>query len=184
VSAGRLTDVQRALLRDHVGGEVVHDLGAGACTFSDLIANLGALKVYAIDKGVWARPESPKVEVIETYFATYTGPDPEVVFLSWPDNHPLPGLIQLLSKSKKVIYLGKNTDGTMCGWPGLFRHLLTRRILAHAPAEKNSLTVYGAVGDPRTPDTGEEVAMIHGSGEIMSYRTAETLAACKHVCRE
>jgi hypothetical protein len=174
--SGRLNPVQRALLRDHVGDETVHDLGAGACTFSDLIAELGAKKVYAVDKVIWEQPRSPKVEVVRCYFADYLGPAPEVVFLSWPDNHILNGLIQLLQKARKVIYLGKNTDGTACGWPGLFEHFLGRSILAHAPDPKNSLTVYGAPCERRVPQTGEEMAMVHGDTDWMSYEVAESLA--------
>lgn len=174
MSYGRLSDAQRAALRDAVVGEVVHDLGAGACTFSDILVELGATKVYAVDKSIWAPPTSPKVEVVETYFMAYTGPAPEVAFLSWPDNHPLVGLLQLLSKCRKVIYLGKNTEGTSCGWPGLFEELATREILVHLPAPKNTLTVYSdrRVGRPLT---GEEFCGINVHGEFLSFESASRL---------
>lgn len=180
---GRLTDTQRAVLRDAVAGEVVHDLGAGDGELADIVAGLGARSVIAVEKEErLCRPSSPKVRVVPVYVEHYVcgldGPDPEVCLLSWPCNYCWPGLVNLLTKARKIIYRGKNTDGTACGTLTLFDHLLHRKILAHAPDKANSLTVYGAAGERRQPQTGEEYAALHTEHWI-SYEVAEEFVRSK-----
>jgi hypothetical protein len=53
------------------------------------------------------------------------------------------GLLWLLSRFKTVIYLGKNTDGRACAWPGFFDEMSHRPVLDHIPDRRNTLIVWG-----------------------------------------
>src|SRR6185295_6166075 len=53
------------------------------------------------------------------------------------------GLSELVRRANVVIYLGKNTDGTVCGGGGLWCELIQREILSYEPDPKNTLIVYG-----------------------------------------
>lgn len=169
--SGTLTTEQCSVLAAVVRGRVVHDLGAGSGELSDVLIDLGAERVIAIDKDWRGRQDPHKVEVHRCYFHDFDGPAPDVAFLSWPVNWHVNGLIALLEKARLVVYLGTNTGGSACGWPGLFEHLLRRTIVVHAPDQRNTLTVYGPPCPLRAPETGEEHAMLsHG---IWSYEDAE-----------
>jgi hypothetical protein len=168
---GTLTREQSNVLAAVVRDRTVHDLGAGTGELSDLLVELGAEKVIAIDKAWLGRKAPPKVDVHNCYFHEFKGPDPDIAFLSWPVNWKVDGLLDLLAKARLVIYLGTNTGGSACGWPGLFEHLLRRTIVVHAPDMRNTLTVYGHPCDLRGPRTGEEYAML--SGGCWNYDEAE-----------
>lgn len=92
-----------------------------------------------------------------------------MAFVSWPANRPDEGLLTLLKRAATLIYLGKCTDGTCCGWPGLFTYFLSRELLVHVPDEYNTLFVYG--GALETPRTGEweERAGLDWTGDPWSY---------------
>ena len=78
------------------------------------------------------------------------GDEVDVAFLSWPKMYGVEGLVEAVTRSPVVAYLGKNADGVSCGPVALFRHLAGRAVFAHAPDEVNTLIVYGgAVGGPR-----------------------------------
>lgn len=171
---GTLTREQSNVLAAFVRDRVVHDLGAGTDELSDLLVEYGAEKVIAIDKAWLGREASPKVEVHNCYFHKFSGPDPDIAFLSWPVNWKVDGLIEILEKARLVIYLGTNTGGSACGWPDLFEHLLRRSIVAHAPDWRNTLTVYGSPCEMQGPRTGEEFAML--SGGCWNYDEAEAKA--------
>lgn len=76
----------------------------------------------------------------------------DIAFVSWPSpedskfrTHSDYSILGLVRRAKIVIYLGKNTDGTMCGSKKLYEHLARRRVLAHEPDRKNSLIVYDGI---------------------------------------
>ena len=54
-------------------------------------------------------------------------------------------MLEPVRKAKRVIYLGNNMDGTVCGSPKLYKHLSRRQVLAHAPERRNTLIVYGGL---------------------------------------
>jgi hypothetical protein len=172
---GTLTREQSVILAAVVRDRVVHDLGAGSGELSDILVELGATKVIAIDKDWRGSKNLKNVEVHPCYFHDFAGPDPDVAFLSWPVNWHVNGLVELLEKARLVIYLGTHTGGSACGWSGLFDHLLSRTIVIHAPHWKNTLTVYGPRCDRRGPRTGEEHAMV--TRRIWSYDEAEALVS-------
>lgn len=80
----------------------------------------------------------------------------------------------MLETAETVIYLGCNTSGSACGDRSLFSHLRERRILAHVPSRRNTLTIYGSPG-PLRPLTGEEWGAL--GGRVVSFEEAETQAA-------
>lgn len=173
---GKLSDDQREAVREHVRDRVVHDLGAGSCELSCELLNLGAKSVVAIDT-----KEIPfvdrRIKRIRTAFECYREPI-SVAFVSWPINQEDPGLPRLLRGAKKVIYLGKNTDGTMCGWPELFLDVLAKRkVEVYLPERKNTLIIYGAKLRARRKSLlGEESAGATAySGEWVSFEESEGL---------
>ncbi len=68
----------------------------------------------------------PRVEQVRASFADLRGLEIDVAFVSAPPNEPAPGLVGLLQAASVVVYVGKNTDGTACGWPGMFAALARR----------------------------------------------------------
>lgn len=164
MSYGYLSDEMMGLLREHVAGAEVWDLGAGILGRSHELVYLGARKVIAIDKERMP-PASPGTP-IETRRALFAEVQPpvggiDVAFLGWPQNTSLVGLTELLVASRKVIYLGCNTGGTSCGNSSLFTHFYARQVLGHVPHARNSLIVYGGWRTgPRRP-LPEEWAALH-----------------------
>ena len=174
---GHLNHQMREALTPLVKGRVVYDLGAGDGDHGRTLSNLGAARVVCIDKeqvgfnatgSLPPRPPVKNIEVIRGYIAEVPIPtDLDVVFLGWPQNYHIIGLVPWMQAAKTVIYLGHNFGGTACGFPAMFEHLIARRLVAHIPNERNTLLV---VGEPllssRAP-TPEEAAFF--SSEVVSW---------------
>ena len=182
MSFGRLSEDQEKVLAPFVKDKIVHDLGAGFCDLSLRLLELGASRVVAIDKDRMPRLEhlAGRVAQARATFAEAAGfgspggfSDEEarrarslartidVAFLSWPRENKVPGLVELLGRARIVVYLGKNTDMSMCGWPGMFLEaLLPRSVLAHAPEQRNTLIVYGPRSNEPRRILGEEAAAL------------------------
>lgn len=143
----------------------MHDLGCGDELLSGDLIKLGAKGVIAVDKDLTVdaryrsvHPHHKGVTGVRATFEEYAKKTPkiDVAFVSWPVNRVEEGLLTLVSRSKLVIYLGKCTDGACCGWPGLFKHFLSRELIAHVPDEYNSLLAYGrTLPDPRRGENEE-----------------------------
>ncbi len=182
VGFGKLSAQQRQALAPFVSGQVVHDLGAGDLRLSRELLKLGAKQVIAVDKEPMLNPpegvETLRASFAEAHSLLLDTPI-DVAFLSWPANYNT--LIEpLLEMAKTVIYLGKNTDGTACGTPRLYRSFLQRELLWSEPHTNNSLIVMGGkihVDAPRLP-TGEELAglEVEFSLDIFSFEQAEDAA--------
>ncbi len=170
---GRLSPEQVRTLTPYVVGQNVVDAGAGDLTRSRALLRYGAASVVAIDKEPPERgSRDPRLRFVRAYFVDFHEPI-DTLFLSWPQNYTLPGLLDMIDRARCVIYLGKNTDMTACGWPGLFKHLLQRPLLAYVPTRTNVLTVYDR-GTVVRQATGEEYAAIHsGSYRAWTYEEAE-----------
>src|ERR1700677_837613 len=126
---GRLDTAQAEALAAVVRGRTVHDLGCGDRVLSEAIVRLGAVEVIAVDRRQRTDWEpAPSVTSVRANFDEYAITDPviDVAFVSWPVTRVEPSLLELLRRAKTVAYLGKCTDGVICGWPGLFRHFLGR----------------------------------------------------------
>jgi hypothetical protein len=146
---GQLNIPQLTALRPLVHGKVIHDLGAGDLGLALELLKLGAAKVIAIDKGYnrtnekydsksWNVP--PEIEIRHQYFQDMNE-EIDTAFVSWPANYDN-GLLRILMQTKTIIYLGKNTDGSACGTPDLFRYFATRKIDVHVPSRPNTLICY------------------------------------------
>ena len=146
MSYGQVTDEQARAIQPFILGRVVHDLGCGDRYLSGRLVAWGASRVVAIDSHPFGPSyQGPSVTVVKQSFEEYlkTEPSIDVAFVSWPNNTRCDALLELVTDAKQVIYLGKNTDGVMCGSPALFLHLLCRPLLVHVPNEWNTLIVYG-----------------------------------------
>ena len=164
---GNLNNRMRDALVPVIKGRTVYDLGAGDCDHGRTLRNLGASRVVCLDKA--DIPVVPKnVEFILGYIHQTPVPaDLDVLFLGWPQNYPIPGLIPWMKAAKTIIYLGHNFGGTACGFPAFFEHLLTRRLVLHIPDERNTLLVVEEpLGSPRSP-TPEEAAFL--SSEVVPW---------------
>jgi len=146
-SYGRITPPMFELMRKMVKGKRVFDFGAHDLTLSKELLVLGAEHVVAIDKEVGKRDTS-RITTFDGSFELYLTVMPviqpeDVAFVSWPSNHPLPGLLDCLKPFSTVIYLGKNTDGSSCAWPGFFLEMLHRSLIECIPHHRNTLLVWG-----------------------------------------
>ena len=146
MSYGILSDEQKRYLRTLVKGKVVADLGCGLGHQSRNMARWGAAMVHGVDKEAHADiyRASARLQWHRSYFAFWKVPEGiEVALLCWPQNTPLQGILPILAGIPTVVYIGKNTDGTVCGNPGLFQHLATREVVGHIPDKLNTLIHYG-----------------------------------------
>ena len=170
MSHGVLQPEQRKALRPFVHERIVHDLGAGDLSLARVLLKLGAREIVAVDKETPRARPPDKIKVVKSPFQAYTPGDLDVAFLSWPANYYLRGLIRLLQKAKTVVYLGKNTDGTACGFDEMFAYLTKRQVAAHVPHPDNTLIVYTAQTCRREPLEDEYAALhqerIYSFGEL------------------
>ncbi len=146
---GQLDRKQAKALRALVKGKRIHDLGCGDQVLTRDLVKFGATEVIAIDTHPYGEPR-PRITTIKSSFEDYALemymnqlPDIEVAFVSWPANRRMNDLLLLIETAKFIVYLGKCTDGTSCGWPGLFEHFLSRTILSYIPHRHNTLCIYG-----------------------------------------
>lgn len=176
---GLLSSDQKLVLRPHVEGRRVMDLGAGSGYLALLLAEeLGAAKVIAVEQDALDIVHD-RVEVLHERFTALErralgtrtlGVD--VAFLSWPWTNQSDALIGLLELAPVAVYLGRNTDGTACGNRPLFDHFRSREVRAYVPERRNSLIVYGGpVTGPRRL-VGEEWAALQARMQTHETRAA------------
>ena len=156
---GFLSPKQEDVLRDHVRGKCVHDYGCGNLTLSARLLELGADKVFGVDRDPQSVPSTLRDRLFfhRGHFDHYRDVS-DVAFTAWPANWNT-GLHPLLEQSPKVIYLGKNTDSSACGYSEMWRGLMRREVLAHVPEKQNTLIVYGPALVTRDPLPEERAAL-------------------------
>jgi len=173
-SFGKLNAKQSTIVRHFVAGRQVLDLGAGDFELSRCLVDLGARKVYAVERSTrhggvlevgtpyenitvvaaglksLGRVARHKKRAEELPPITHRGID--VALVSWPSPedskfsaHADYSLLDPIRRAKVVIYLGSNMDGTVCGSKRLYQHLGRRQVLAHEPDRRNTLIVYGGL---------------------------------------
>lgn len=138
---GALNQDQAQLVERFVRGQVVYDFGAANLYVSCELLRLGASKVIAIDKEpVRFRSIPTEIEFRQVLFRDVLDDPIDIAFISWPPNHDT-SLVSILMRSRVILYLGKNTDGTACGIPGMFQYLLKRKA-EYLPDRHNTLICY------------------------------------------
>ena len=143
MSYGQLNKTQLGVLAPLVIGKIIHDLGAGDLGLALELLRLGAAKIIAIDKEYNRKIFNgvpPEIELRHQFFQDMHD-EIDIAFVSWPSNYEN-GLLEVLMQTKTIIYLGKNTDGSMCGTPALFEYLSTRKVEEHVPSRANTLICY------------------------------------------
>jgi len=170
---GQLNEAQREALKPFVADKVVHDFGAGNCLLAHVLLELGAKRVICIDRHTMPPPETERVETWEGHYEDFRehAKSVDVALMSWPVNWTC-CLEPFVWGARVVIYLGKCTDGSMCGYDGLWRALTAQEVLAHVPDRMNTLIVYGPDSRPDSRLYPEEHAGVHtermwGYEEIM-----------------
>lgn len=166
---GKLNRAQCRAVSKHVRGKKVSDLGADDLSMAQELVDLGAYRVFAYDHNDMGEG-TPKIwpdfshrsfrELAEHFTPEWCG---AAAMLSWPINTlgagERYGLIQILRKCPKVMYLGKNTDGVACGNADLFHYLAFREVLDHVPDRRNTLIIYGEEEEGlRRPVLPEEIS--------------------------
>lgn len=192
MSFGQLSKPLLKALAPYIEGERVLDLGAHDLSKALKLLENGAQHVVAVDRTFPAgTPKHPNITTIETQFHNLKERE-RVAFVSWPINHHV-SLAPVLADAEIVIYVGKNTSGTVCGATDFWEHLtgcrteanrlprirtgLGREILAYVPKPRNVLIVYGPKRVEREL-RGEEFAAIY-LDKMWSYKEVEDdLAAC------
>ena len=188
---GGLNRFQEEAVRYYTKSRAVYDLGAGLLGWSKKLADFGAA-VIALDE-IYKDPREnvlnryrnwvncvPKNVLLRPHtFREYCESGPmimDVAFISWPHNTygKTMGLELLAQRSKTVIYLGKNLDGTACGSPQFWKLMTQRKVLCFLPAVRNSLIVYGPMLQmPRRDLLHEEKGAIEGPWDNILYSPPE-----------
>lgn len=170
---GFLSSEQKKVLAPFVKGHVVHDFGAGPLLMATELTALGARKVVAVDKSLPVQPATPDIVLRDIRFENWFDPT-KIAFVSWPISisESCRALKRICERASRVVYLGKNTDGTSCGTPELLSSFLFRDLLAYAPDPRNCLIVLGNFLHEQRVPTGEEWAGINDD-EMWSFEEAE-----------
>ena len=170
----RLSDKQLDHLEEYVKDSSILDLGAADLEGAQLMLELGARDVLAVDRFEMPKPSSSRITTKTTQFQ-YLEETRPVVLASWIVNWQV-DIEKFLEAADVVISISKNTDGSACGYRGMWEHLRRREVLLHLPERQNTLTVYGPKHEIRPP-TGEEVAVLWPYPMRMwSFEEAEDLA--------
>lgn len=158
---GELTVEQGAVLQPFIKGRRLRDYGCGNLTLDLVLLELGAAHIEAVDiRSPLHIPEDvgKKLKFIRRRFSALK-PSKRIAVVSWPYN-TFTAIECVLVKAPLVIYLGRNTGGTVCGnhtfWLSMFR----REVLAYVPDEHNTLIVYGKELQHRRKLKPEEYAAI------------------------
>lgn len=142
-SWGILTAEQKLVVKSFIRGRRIRDYGCGNLVLTKQLLELGARHIEGVDVHRVRVPKDlePRLKVIYHFFHECP-PSARMAFMSWPVNGES-GIEVALRQHTIIIYLGKNTDGRVCGSLKMWRELRRRRILAHVPAPQNDLIVYG-----------------------------------------
>lgn len=182
---GSPSTTQQQQIQKIISGRRVHDLGCGDCVLARLLLDWGATEVVAVDKDPFKpSPTRRGLTFTQAYFEYFDSITPEIdlAFMSWPSNRQESALLRLTKKAKTVVYLGKNTDGTMCGYPGLFEHFVTRKLLAYVPERGNTLIILGGpLKKPRRPRGEERAGLNVYNGKIYGFKAVEAGRRSKHI---
>ena len=153
----RLSEDQIRQLEPFVKDQSILDLGAAQLEGSELLVELGARDVLAVDRNRMPAPSSSRITTRVELFHNLEETRP-VVLASWIVNWQV-NIEHHLEAAECIISISKNTDGSSCGYQQMWELLRRREVLLHLPERQNTLTVYGPELVDRAP-TGEEVAAL------------------------
>jgi len=173
----RLNDKQLEHLRPYVKDSSILDLGAADLEGAQLMLELGARDVLAVDRFEMPRPSISRITTKQVQFQHLEETRP-VVLASWIVNWQV-DIEKFLETADVVISISKNTDGSACGYRGMWQHLRRREVLLYLADPTNCLTVYGPkkVELTERPPTGEEVAALWPDPmKMWSFEEAEARA--------
>ena len=185
---GRFTEKQQDILRAHVEGARVLYPGSGWGQKAEVLIGLGVDHVTCIEKEQTCFSKNPiyrhkKVTAVRDYIEelddeVFEGK--EVLLLSWVQPYRFPATAEIFGRFDgipKIVYLGKNTDGTLCGSPSLYSYLVTREVLHYVPARENTMIIYGDAKVLREPYPEEAAGLGSNSDPICDFTTIETQEA-------
>ena len=136
----RLSHDQIRQLEPFVKDQSILDLGTAELTGSELLLELPARDVLAVDRNKMPKPSSSAITTRVELFHNLEATRPAVL-ASWIVNWPVN--IEHHLEAAELISISKNTDGSSCGYPAMWDILVQREILLHVPERRNTLTVYG-----------------------------------------
>lgn len=179
---GGFSPQQGAVLESYVRGKRVLDLGSGDGVKASYLLDLGSSHVLCVEKE-FVRPSEHLAN--RTFLHTRMEDLPETAFtgadialLAWPQPYTIPFTPKFhlgLDAVEFLIYQGKNTDGTVCGDPILFRYLCTREVLAYVPHKINTLIVYGPQKVVRDPKPEEMAGLRNREMDVLTYEVIECI---------
>lgn len=167
----RLNPFQRATLLDFVKGDTVYELGCGDLSLAKLMATT-AKWVHAADKEFARVPALPNLSFYNMPLARLQWPiHLDCVVVAWPQTTHVPGLLELVQRAFRVVYIGCNTDGSACGDHALWLHL-TKRMLVHEVRDRyNCLHCYSLVthNDPQFRSEEEVCGLLNQHGRFRIF---------------
>jgi hypothetical protein len=172
---GMLESWQEDRLRPFVHGRRLVDYGCGNLVFTLQVLALGARHVLAYDKERVSVPAEVRHRLSFTQGCFLDRPPTmRTAIASWPYNTDT-GLDLRLTTAPRIIYVGRNTGGTVCGYVDFWLELFRREVLCYAPDEHNVLIVYGDYLTRRRKLMPEEYAAI-AQRSYLSYEDAHARA--------
>lgn len=89
------------------------------------------------------------IKFLEVDLSQHTPKDiGDIALIAWPINRSVfsggPNWKTILAPYREVIYIGKNTGGTCCGSPELWKALEHREVLEVLPDQKETMIHYGS----------------------------------------
>ena len=145
----RFSSAQEAAVAPYVRGQRVLDLGAADLSLSHVMLAMGAQDVLAVDRHAMPERDTTRIQTKVCHFHDLVVTRP-VILASWIVNWST-GIEPLLHAAPHIVSISKNTDGSSCGYPSMWRLLSKREVLEYLPDPKNVVIVYGPQHVERAP---------------------------------
>jgi hypothetical protein len=142
-----LTERQLEIFSRNCMGANFIEPGCGNGTLAKLAMESGAKSGIGFDKESQSFPKHKNLRFNVSYASAFVNDykgDYDTVILSYPlDNTSYSKQVMpLIVKAKKIIYLGDNFDGFVCGDRGLWEKLKSLSVSEYAESHRNTIIVY------------------------------------------
>lgn len=148
-----MTPEQADYVKNAVRGTKIDDIGCGYSPFRPIVHPSGC-DYLGIDK--------EKISHGNVIQFDLSKPCPhlryDIALVSWPLNRRSIAWHLFLRRYKEIIYIGKNTDGIVCGDPEFWEIVGKREILKVIPDPAETLIHYGEKPRANQPRPAEEAA--------------------------